>query len=147
MTGRELVFTELDPLTGRGSELARIEIDLPSHMSFDLSPDGSRVAVTNWDNHLRVLTLDSAETRDLSGDPWSGMDAPAWSADGAGVFVAASESPWGVELIHIDLGGEVQVVRQTGNAWTMIPVPSPDGLHLAYGALIVERNAWMIEDF
>jgi len=51
---RQLIFTAIDPVKGRGRELARFDVDDPeSDYASDISPDGSRIALITYRSWLR----------------------------------------------------------------------------------------------
>ena len=43
--GQQLVLTAFDPIKGRGSELIRVRTDPAAAYKWDLSPDGTRIAI------------------------------------------------------------------------------------------------------
>ena len=55
--GNHLVFSELDPLDGRGPELMRHTIRFadPRFANWALSPDGGHVALVNFADRLDIL--------------------------------------------------------------------------------------------
>ncbi len=106
-TDKATVFTAVDPMQGKGRELARTQTDPSGDYNWALSPDGSRVAPTKFDVRegvIRILTLDSEEARDLNTEGWVRLNSMDWSADGKGLFVS-SQSPGGATLLYVDLKG------------------------------------------
>ena len=75
-----------------------------------------------------------------------------WSLDGKGIYLCSdavfSETP---PLVYAGLNGEIHILwkRGTGpgNVFLFIPIPSPDGRHLAVTLLFFEMNAWLLENF
>jgi WD40 repeat protein len=141
-----MYFFELDPLKGRGLQLATIDAPWLSLTFFDVSPDGNFIA---WSvpGAIRVLSLKSGKTQELTYKGLSPADEIEWSRDGMGLFAgnwAAAGGP--AELLHIDLHGNVQTLWKTsyGVTWG---IPSPDGHHLAIEGGTQDRNAWIIENF
>ena len=43
--------------------------------------------------------------------------------------------------------GQVTVLRHEANEWHLFPAASPDGKHLAFATMVLDSNAWMVEDF
>lgn len=157
----QLVFTEVDPVRGRGREITRFEIKTTpdAHYTWDLSPDGTRIAILKQSE--ATITLVS-----LAGKPTQAIVVKAspklysldWSADGQGLFVSALANV-GSTLLHLDLKGNAQTlwyskggIRQPGDLFlsgALAPraVPSPDGRYLAIQGQSVSSNVWMIENF
>lgn len=142
--GKRIVFSALDPVEGRKGEVVKIEIG-DRHPSWDLSRDGSRVAIADPKGGLRILTLSGGAVRSVPLGGWTGLDAVAWSSDGVGLFVTA-RSPRETALLHVRLDGAARVLRKAPTDLGRI-VPSPNGRFLAFTQLTREGNAWMIEGF
>jgi Tol biopolymer transport system component len=139
---KQFVFSLLDPVKGKGSELARIGRDaFASDLEWDISPDGSQ-AISVVKGHIRILALKDRATRDVSVEGWSRFGGVVWSADG-GSLLATSESPRSA-LLRVDLGGRAYILW---DAEVGAVVPSPDGRHLALAGRTTDSNAWMIENF
>lgn len=147
LEGTRLVFTSLDTRSGVGAELARIEVDPSAFYNWDLSPDGSRVALVNFANWVRVLTLSTGEVREISAGNWNRIEFVAWTADGRGMIVTGVDITLYHGLLYLGLDGRREIVWQKENEWPVVPVPSPDGRYLAYASMIAESNAWMIKGF
>src|SRR5215472_3303076 len=145
---RNIVFTAFDPLQGRKKELARVSNNL-DFRNWDLSPDGSRVALPMFDfkaGNVRILPLDGGPQRTLSAMPWTQLSTIAWAADGTSLFLASSSSR-GSSILRMDSESNTKLLfKQPG--WD-IPslVPSPDGHWLAIGAVQSNFNAWTIASF
>ena len=73
----------------------------------------------------------------------------AWAADGQGACATATSShgrrSTSTEVLHIDLRARVQALRHEPNEWIVRPVAAPDGRCIAFGAMKLESNAWMLE--
>src|SRR5215471_6477424 len=61
--GKRLIFTVVDPVNGRGRELTRFDIDDPKdRYGFDVSPDGTRIAVLKFKTgSIYILSLKGEE--------------------------------------------------------------------------------------
>jgi Tol biopolymer transport system component/predicted Ser/Thr protein kinase len=142
----ELVFFALDPEKGKGPEICRLGTG-PTSVSWDVSPDGARIAVVEYDGRLRIISVPDGTVRAtaLSAKGWGRFQSVAWSHDSASLFV----SGWSGDnagILRVDLQGKAIVLwRHRGYAAN--PVPSPDGRFLAVHAASSEANVWMIEDF
>jgi Tol biopolymer transport system component len=141
-----LVFTSVDPMKGRGRELAGMEIEPAMTISWDLSPDGSRVAISR-EGRIRLLSLRNGVTTDLAVRGWNSFVEVDWSADGNALFVS-SQTPQDTTLLRVDLRGEPRALwHQKLNFMGTKGIPSPDGRHLALAGWTTDSNAWMIENF
>jgi serine/threonine protein kinase/DNA-binding winged helix-turn-helix (wHTH) protein/Tol biopolymer transport system component len=121
---KQVVLTGFDPVKGRGREVTRITMDPGTGgWNWDLSPDGSQVAVLfpAEENRIRLLPLGGGTPRDLFVKGWSAFgNGPDWSADGKGFYVE-SHSPRGSTLLYIDLNGHASPVwEQKGNCGTWV---------------------------
>jgi Tol biopolymer transport system component len=144
--GRELSFYPLDPVRGKGRLLGKTDGWAPRLLSWawDVSPDGSRVAVVgSGNNGNNILTLANGAWHEIAVDARWGTEYIAWTADGQGFFVTAYK----LDLLHITTAGKVNVLSHNDHAqWPAWPVPSPDGKYLAFQAQTYDFNAWMIEN-
>lgn len=144
----QYVFSVLDPLKGKGKELARVE-DHPPFTNWDLSSDASRVAVVhNSDNRIRVVSLGDGTENPIHVQGFYGFEFIAWRPDGKGWYATGSSASSNYPaLLHVDLDGRVRVLRDEPHGWFVYPRPSLDGRHLAYARMPFHGNVWMIEGF
>jgi len=144
------VFYALDPLRGKGRDLARTAVDLPLDQNhWDVSPDGSRLAVLasgGPPGRIRILSLSDRSVSDVTVNDWGGFQSMDWSANGQGWYVS-SQSATHVNLLYIDLDGHARVLRQQPGRFQTWGVPSPDGHYLAFLEWTSASNVWMIENF
>jgi len=150
---KQLIFSALDPAKGRGKGLTRVLLKQPGILhAWDLSGDGSRIALTQYDyreDRVQILPLGRREPREIKVRGWRGLDQPSWAADGKGLFVAAMAG-LGATILIVDLQGRGQVVWRQRFPIIDYPargVPSPDGRHLAVFAVSADRNVWLLENF
>ena len=155
-------LAEADPAPGGGfaiavrnrfgvSTLARVDLatgetrDLPIRTGSSdvwpiwgeprVSPDGRRIAaLLHLDGRWRlvVLPVEGGDIRELlpGGAP---LSAPAWSADGAVLFVSRAPASRIPDVVSIDPDGASEAkawTRVTGGAFS--PAPSPDGKRLHF---------------
>ncbi len=140
------LFTSIDPIKGRGRELASMDIEPSITVPWDLSPDGSQVVMTR-EGRIRLLSLKSGTTTDLAVRGWNSFGEVDWSADGNALFVS-SQTPQNATLLRVDLEGDAHALwHQRLNFLDTKGIPSPDGRHLAVAGWTTDSNAWMIEDF
>jgi DNA-binding winged helix-turn-helix (wHTH) protein/Tol biopolymer transport system component len=157
----QLVFTAINPLQGRGRELARhgILTTPDAHYDWDVSPDGTRIAILKESElPITVLSLVDHSSRTIVAKAWPKLYGLNWSADGEGLFVSALANG-GCTLLHVDMKGNAYPlwyakggVRQPGDVFrsdilTPRAVPSPDGRSLIIQESSVSANIWMLENF
>lgn len=155
---KKLIFTALDPVNGRGRELARIDADPDADYAWDLSPDGTRVAVLRrvprFDGKIEtskgpihVLSLNGEPERDVrvrgKNDFRTYVD---WSADGKNLILA-SLATGGPELITTNLLGHAKVLWRPDGPFPFRAVSSPDGRHLVILCRGDSNNVSLLENF
>jgi len=148
--GGQLVFSSFDPVKGRGREMAKIDYSSPNAPSWDLSPDGSRIAVPLYDpssGRIRIIPVAGGAPFDVAVEGWPCIDDVNWSPDGKALY-ASSSCPGTTTILRVDLAGRAsRLWQQRGTFAIGRGMPSPDGRHLAIVHATIEGNAWMIEDF
>ena len=143
----EAVFHSFDPNPGGSkSEIFRVPAEWPDDVTWDLSPDGSRIAWFKRDPRsasIKIRELGSGRTRDIGIAGLVELLSVGWAADGKSLFVT-NFSPTGSSLLHIPLDGK-QVVLYKAAKEVEMPKASPDGRLLAFGEVESASNAWLIE--
>lgn len=146
--GREYyVYYQLDPVTGRGRELARTKW-IPGILGdWDVSPDGKYVALPNHDSHdarIRVLALESGSNdlreREVVLTGLTNIRGVVWSANGCGWFVSV-DTTVGHRLLYVYRDGHFTSLGDI-QGWA---VPSPDGRRVAFLDRVIASNAWLID--
>jgi Tol biopolymer transport system component len=143
----DLAFCILDPDKGKGREIFRVEKPLSSSWRWDISPDGTRIAILEYEGELQIISVPDGTVR-TSATAWAGwgwFESVAWSHDGTSLFVAG-KSGRERAILRVDLKGGVHVLWRHREYIDNL-VPSPDGRFLALSAASYEANVWMIEDF
>jgi len=146
---RQLIFTAFDPVKGRGSEILRVGTKPGFRYNWDLSPDGSLLAVSfpAGENCIRLFSLAGGASRDLIVKGWYGLDSgPDWSSSGKGFYVS-SLSPTGATLLYIDLNGDAKALWEQKGGLHTWGLPSFDGRHLAMLGYTIDSNIWMLENY
>ena len=149
--GKDLVFYPLDPVRGKGSQLGKIEVSETPYAWWNISPDGSRVALVDeakYGGKIKVLTLSDHAWHEVSVEPgWGYLQSIAWAMDGKGFF-ATVWRPDSFNLVYITSAGKVKpLVRNGHRQWMVNPLPSPDGKYPAFEAQTWDANVWMLENF
>jgi len=141
------VFSVLDPIKGRGRELAKFATDPLGYYHWDLSPDGTRIAILKaGDNQIHLLSLSKVVLRDLLIKGWTGFNSLDWSPDGKGFFIG-NLSGGSASLLYVDQAAGVHPLwhqKSTTGTWA---VPSPDGRNLAILGQEFNANIWTLENF
>jgi len=145
--GKWLVFSALDPISGKGRELAKFATDPLGFYHWDLSPDGKRIAILKGgENQIHVLALDNGAVRDLMVKGWTGFNSLDWSSDGKGFFIG-NLSGGSATLIYVDQAANAYPLwhqKSTTGTWG---VPSRDGRQLAILGQEFNGNIWTMENF
>ena len=147
--GKQLIVTALDVIKGRGPELFRFALVADDDSWFlDISPDGTRVAVTRTlAGPIYILSLSGQMLKQLQVKGWSGLQSFSWAADGKSLFVTAGIRN-GREVLHVDFAGNAHALWEyTGGAGETLTHPSPDGRHLAFDGWTTSGNMWTMETF
>jgi Tol biopolymer transport system component len=147
-----LSFYALDPLKGLGRKIGEDLTMLKP--SWSLSPDGTRIAFADTPDEsgssesskIRTMNVADGRTQEMRVDGLRHLADLNWSADGKGLFVVDNPSGW--RVIYVDLEGHMNVLYQSeSNAKLNAPLQSPDGRYLAFEAMTIESNAWLLENF
>ena len=144
---KQLIFTALDPLKGRGRELARFDTDPTAEYDWDLFPDASFIDIRkNREPRLSMLSLTGREPRELVVKGWSALINLNWAADGKGLFTSGLVERGSV-LLYVDLQGNAHPLWEQRGSSATWAIPSPDGRHLALSGWTTNTNFWMLENF
>ncbi|HSB14642.1 MAG TPA: hypothetical protein VLE22_09295 [Bryobacteraceae bacterium] len=147
---RQYVYRELDPVRGRGKELARTAWTPSLLGDWTLSAAGAEAAMPNHDPRqarILLIALDASPghapaTRELQVPELGGLlKLVAADANDNGWFASAT-SLQGVKLLHIDRNGRFRVLREC--PITTWEVPSPDGRRLAFVDQAAFSNFWSV---
>ncbi len=128
---KQLVFTAFDPTKGRGRGIAKSDTDAAADYGWDLSPDGTRIALLkNRDARVQILSMNGRMPQEIAVKGWKILTSAVWTADGEGLIVS-SYTPRGSTLVHIDMQGNTRLLWEQSGGFGTYAVPSPDGRHLA----------------
>ena len=144
----EILFTAFRVTGGRVGGPTRIASPAGTIERWDLSPDGSRLALVGDDSRkgrVRLIEVESGSSHDVTLPEGSSAEDISWAADGSSLLVATS-SVRGYAILRLHLDGRSDVLWTGANAPSH-PVLSPDGKRLAFSLAIHSSNAWMIENF
>lgn len=145
----ELRFMGFDPNLGQGRELMRIDAEnTPFIVSWDLSPDGSRIALPMENGRLRILHLPARQVLEQEVRSKCRLQFATWLPDGNSLFVTttcAGEKQF--KLFLVELGGKSQLLYESANQWIGNPVASPDSKHLAFALKPQTVDVYLLEGF
>jgi eukaryotic-like serine/threonine-protein kinase len=144
---KAFVYYALDPITGKGRELARTSWVPHIISDWTVAPDASAAALAIHDPgnpRIRIVPLNAGPRRpeqEVAVKAFGMLSGISWSADGKGWYVAA-DTETGTLIFYVDRQGESHVLRDTPlSTWG---VPSPDGNKLAFVDQAVDSNVWML---
>jgi serine/threonine protein kinase len=148
---KQMIVSILDPIKGRGPELARLdldgELDVLGVPMCTVSPDGTRLAIARGqESPIEIHSLHGQLIHRIpyqSAGTWIWL---AWAANQKGLFVTRKAQN-GNELLHLDLQGNALSLRKCIGDETCFGLPSPDGRHLAIIDRNQSANIWMMENF
>ena len=145
-----LIVTTLNPIKGRGPELARFDLRSEANVGVGpfckISPDGTSLAIArNSDGPIEIHSLRGQPARIIPAKGLNNLDTLRWAADSRGLFVTRQLFS-GTELVHVDLQGRSQVLWRT-HGGTCFGIASPDGRHIAIHDAEQSNNVWMMENF
>jgi serine/threonine protein kinase len=141
-----LIFTELDPLKGRGREFQRLNTE-DSEYVWDLSPDATRIAVLEClTGKIQILSLAGQPPLIFKVEGINTSTFLDWAPDGQGLFLS-KPTAHGFALLYSDLHGKTRNLWEQEGSLGMSALPSPDGHRIAIRGWNVNSNIWMIENF
>jgi eukaryotic-like serine/threonine-protein kinase len=150
---KQLKFSHLDPVEGRGEEIARLDAYQSSRPEWDLSPDGSRLAIVDegqGKGEIRILSLADRKVTVLPVRDWKwySLQQISWAVDGKSLF-ALARSDSSFDLLLIDAKGNARVLYEipAGTGWIASIVPSPDGRSLAFTKRTYVNDVMLLENF
>jgi Tol biopolymer transport system component len=145
---RQFLFWDLNPIHGKGRQLARTAWIPAIVGDWDISPDGSQVAIPNHDPRnatIRLVPLDAqagAAEKVVTIKMLKNLSAVVWAPNGRGWYVAVRGVNRGL-LFYVDLEGRV-LTKLMESMVATYPVPSRDGRHVAFMDWTVSANVWQV---
>jgi Tol biopolymer transport system component len=129
-----------------------MNVDFSSDYEWDLSPDGSHIAIhKRTETPIQLISFWGGAAKQLDATGWNSIENLHWAADGKGLY-SASRTVDSSVLLYLDMQGSTRVVWEQkgtlGNeAAGTSGIPSPDGRHLAMMGYMYNANMWTLEDF
>jgi hypothetical protein len=140
------IFSSLDPIKGRGSELARADLSSERY-GWSLSADGKTLAaLTDSDkSRVQIVRIGGRGGDALKLDGWV-LQGVSWSPDNLHLYVSGYSVDSSYILL-VGLDGSFRVLLRNSYGWLAFATPSPDGRHLAYLLRIYESHVAMLENY
>jgi len=144
--GLQLAFSLLDLKNGHAHELTRVpNPGLQAH-GWDLSPDGTRLAIPGASGQVRIVDLSRRKAFDQFVDKACELNAVAFTAGGGGLYSTAEcpglEKPY--KLFYSEGLRAPVVLWESASMRFLTPVASPDGKRLAVGVRPFDNDVWMV---
>ena len=152
ISGKQAIFSLLDPFKGHGREVARADINRGFH-NWSLSPDGKNIALVEWgEDRVRLIGTDGGDARTLPLKGWKGLQYVNWAADGRHLYLSGTRNvtddpEWAI--FETDFAGNIEVLirMSSDQGWIYNPAPSPDGRYLIYNERTWPSSVMMLENF
>jgi hypothetical protein len=134
---------------GKGRELLSVDTEPKSSYGWDLSPNGSLLAISKTDEHelrIRFVSLKNSQAYEVNLPGWARLNGMDWSADSRSLFISG-HSATGTTLLRVDLQGHARALWEERGVYQMWAVPSPDNRRVAILSAKWDCNVWMAENF
>jgi eukaryotic-like serine/threonine-protein kinase len=137
-----LTFVTVDPLRGRGHPIASAEVAASLDFTWDLSPDGSQIALMQLSDSLQLISTVDGTNRTIRviNKPPQLYPMARWASDGRALLMSAF-----TKCYRLDLQGNLHLLGECRGAFGISQ--SPDGRHMFAAVLSVESNAWLLDKF
>jgi Tol biopolymer transport system component len=152
VTKNQHAISSLDPVKGRGSDLAMADLNL-EESGWSVSPDGKSIAALSWANpsQIQIISTEGGRTRAIELKD-SNLDTISWSSDDQHFYVSGLLPPWGNisdNILWVGLDGKFKslVAVPFNQGHLSRPQPSPDGRYLAYHLRTYVGNVTMLENY
>ncbi len=144
VNGGQYAFYHLDPLSGKGKELARTEATPPVLGDWTVSPDGRQVAIpihSPREARIRVVSLDGPPgERELPIPGLTDLLGLHWDTRSDGWFTTVTTS-LGPRLLFVEPDGRFHPLGGM-RGWAL---PSPDGKRVVFTDSNVAANAILVK--
>jgi DNA-binding winged helix-turn-helix (wHTH) protein len=140
------VISSLDPISGKGAELATV----PTSPHGCILPDGTEFAyIVDQDrprNHIRIISFIGKAPKDVIVHGANDLENLDPMPDGSGWF-SVNHTSERTELLHITRDGKSHVLWAPDRTLVDSAMSSRDGKHLAIHTLTQTSNVWMMTGF
>ena len=140
------VISSLDPISGKGAELATI----PTSYCGYILPDGTEFAYIVYQdrprNHIRIISFVGKAPKDIIVHGANDLENLDPLPDGSGWF-SVNHTSERTELLHITRDGKSHVLWAPDRTPVDSAMSSRDGKHLAIHTFTTTSNVWMMTGF
>lgn len=148
----QLVFSKLDPVKGKGAEIARIPNYGAQNPHFCASHQGTQVAIANDDQKSDAVRILNVLDGKITSWPIHKLETQAvrsvsWTADDKRL-VAILHSDIAADLVSVDSSGTPTILYEVPSERTVTaPLSSPDGRFLAFTQRTLISDLVLLESF
>ena len=142
LRGDKAIISSLDPIRGKGAELATV----PASVGAYISPDGtelSYIVERAPRNHIRTISFEGRPPKDIIVRAASALENLHPLPDGSG-WLSVNHTNWGTELMYITRDGTAHKLWAPDRTSVVAAIPSRDSKHLAIQTETTTGNAWMM---
>ena len=144
-----IIFSFLDPLRGKGTEIARLNRSDPTPY-WHLSPDGHTIALTtNARLGIYLIHVDTGKADALTvTEPDLIVQEVCWAPDSRNMFGTGTTSNASeYNVFSIAPNGAVKFLKKSISGWYARPACSPDGRMLAFNQFLYHNDLLLFENF
>jgi eukaryotic-like serine/threonine-protein kinase len=152
VTKNQRAISSLDPVKGRGSDLATADL-LLQESGWSISPDGKSIAsLSDTDpSQIQVISTEDGRARAIEMKGWE-LDSISWSSDNQHFYVSGIFGPSGNisdNILWVGLDGKFKslVAVPFNQGHLDRPLPSPDGRYLSYHLRSYVANVTMLQNY
>jgi tricorn protease len=128
-SGREEIY--VSAVDGAGEPQKLTDLDALK-FAYAWSPDSAQIAYTSSDDRLRLVTVASRETKELSASRYGNVGAPAWSPDGKWVAFSKPDITRTTDIFLVPAAGGEEKKVTFESFSEANPRFSPDGRKLFF---------------
>lgn len=141
-----LVFSAVDFGNGKLRELTIFPIEAGGNYSWDISGDGTRIAIAKaGDPQIQILSVAEGTVQRIPIPGWVRHQGLDWASDDRGLFIGTA-TPEGTALLHVNLEGKLRTIWRQQDGVRSSGIESPDGAHLSLLGWVRQGNVWLIEN-
>jgi Tol biopolymer transport system component len=146
-SGKTQTLFSYDSASGVRRKLTSLTDD-PYGADWNLSPDGTQVAMMLPEGSIRFFKLSDGSSRSVAVHGWQGLHSIDWSFDSKTVIVAASSSNGASVVLSVDLKGNTRkLLTAPANLPIVWSLPSPNGQYQAVMGKAGQNDVWLVENF
>ncbi len=143
--GDKWIVSELDPMRGKGAELATFPMSEVGGSAYIL-PGGTELAYIvehQPRNHIRIVSFQGKPTQDILVERATDLENLDPTSDGAG-WLSVNHTGEHDELLYITRDGKSHMLWAPERMRVIAAIPSRDSKHLAIHTETTSGNAWLM---